>query len=161
MQKQQPTYENFLFDVPLDQRQAVDALSALLTENGCTVKVELAKSGYVVSFHHPGSNRVIVNYIFRKKGLLVRVYGDNVGEYQELLSTFPEAIQKDIVKAPICRRLHDPNKCNGRCPMGNVFTLQGEEHKKCRYSNFMIRLDDESGPFVRELVLHELRARCA
>lgn len=159
MEKQTPTFENFLNDVNPVNRPFVEGLHAWLLENGCTVKLELAKSGYVVSYAHAATKRVLANYVFRKQGVVIRIYADNVDKYEAFLQTMPEAMQKKAIKAPVCRRMLDPTKCNARCPMGYVFTLGGELQKKCRYNSFMFLLDAESNPFIQTFVENELRAR--
>lgn len=161
MEKQALTYDTFLLDVSPLQRPFVDQIHALLTGSGCNVEVAQAKSGYVVSYQYDAKKHVLANYVFRKKGLIIRIYGDNVGTYQALLETFPEVMKKAIAKASICRRLHDPTKCNARCPMGNVFTLDGEEHKKCRYNNFLLFVDEESTPHILQFLQQEMDARTA
>lgn len=161
MEKKTPTYDDFLLDVSPLQRPMVDAVDAFLRAHGCVVRVTPAKSGYVVSYDRVADGKVIANYVFRKKGLIIRIYGNHVEQYPEVLGEMPDAMQKAVAKAPICRRLHDPTKCNARCPMGNVFMLAGEEHKKCRYSNFMFLLDEESTPAVLGFLERELDARSA
>lgn len=158
MEKNQATYEDFLRDVGPGQRPDVDMIYAFLTEKGCTVRVEHAKSGYVASFVTP-EGKTLANFIFRKKGVVIRIYGDHVGQYESLLEEMPADMQKTITKAGLCRRLHDPSKCNARCPMGNVFTLAGETHKKCRYNNFLFLLGPETSPYVEKMLAHEWAAR--
>lgn len=161
MESKKPTYEDFLFDVSPMQRPFVDSIHACLTENGCQTKVETAKNGYVVSYTLKDTKRVIANYIFRKQGLMIRIYGDNVGKYEGFLETLPEKMQDAIQKAGDCRRLLDPTKCNARCPMGNVFTLKNELHKKCRYGSFLFLLDAESAAHIQAFLENELRERVA
>lgn len=161
MANEKRTYEEFLLDVPPQIYPYVEALNATFLENGCTVKVEMAKSGYVVSYVYTPTKRTIANFVFRKKGLMVRLYGDHVGTYEAALSELPDVMQKAIEKAPSCKRLIDPAKCSARCPMGNTFTLKDTLHKKCRYTNFFFLLDGESFPFIKELIARELGARAA
>lgn len=161
MDQPKPGYDTFLLDVPPMQMPYVQQINALLLQNGCTVRVEPAKSGYVVSYDHAGSKRVLANFIFRKKGVMIRIYADHVVGYQEILAEMPPALRAAVSKAPICRRLHDPAKCNARCPMGNVFTLDGVEHKKCRYNNFIILVDEAGYPAIQALIEKEAAARKA
>jgi len=147
--------------VPPVQRPFVDPINALLTENGCTVKLQMAKNGYVVSYTHKKSKRVLANFIFRKQGLMIRIYGDHSGKYQPFLNELPEAMKGEMEKAAVCRRLHDPTKCNGRCPLGNIFTLNGMEHKKCRYDSFVFFVDVKTGPHLIGFLERELAERAA
>lgn len=159
MEKTELKYEDFLYDVDFAVRPFVDEMHEFLLKNGCDVKLAMAKSGYVVSYVQGKAKRTVMNYVFRKKGLVVRIYGDHIGEYVDDLQTLPESMKKAIVKAPVCRRLIDPTKCNQHCPMGVVFVLDGEEYKKCRYGSLMFPLSDEANPYIRELISKELRAR--
>ena len=161
MADQKATYEEFLFDVPPTQRPFVDAMNEYLLAAGCTVDVKLSKTGYVVSYVYEPTKRVMLNYVFRKKGMFMRLYADHLDAYAQMLETLPAEMQKHLGKTSPCRRLLDPTKCNARCPMGYVFTLNGEEQKKCRYNCFLFLIDDESAPFLREMVEAELKARSA
>lgn len=161
MEIQKPTFDQFISDVDLSQMPYTMQIHAYLTRNGCQTKVETAKSGYVVSYTLNPGKKVIANFVFRKKGLFIRIYGDHVAKYNELLDTLPEKMQSAIENAGVCRRLLDPTKCNSRCPMGNVFTLRGETHKKCRYGNFLFYIDAESVSAIQALLENELRERSA
>lgn len=159
MSKEGLNFEDFLMEVDSACLEIVLHLHEYLLEQECTVKLEAAKSGYVVSYSHSKTKKVIANYVFRKKGLLIRIYGDHVSNYAEFVNTLPEGMVKAIEKAPVCRRLIDPTKCNSRCPMGYVFTLNGTEYKKCRYNSFMFLVNDESAPFIKTFLEHELAER--
>lgn len=161
MEKENPSYDDFLLDVNPLQRPYVDRIHAYLTGQGCTVKVQSAKSGPVVSFVFGAGSHTVANFIIRKKGAMIRIYGDHVEAYQDVLQALPEAMQKAVEKASVCRRLLDPTKCNARCPMGNVFTLNGTEHKKCRYNNFIFFIDEESCGPLETFLTREMAARTA
>lgn len=161
MEKQTISFDNFLFDVHPQSRPFVEQIHETLLQNGCTVKLTQAKNGYVVSYTYMPQKRVIINFVFRKKGLMIRIYGDNAGAYEEFLETLPGAMRKAIEKAPVCKRLIDPAQCSSHCPMGNTFSLGGVQHKKCRYSNFMFLVEEDSYPFLKAFLEHELRERMA
>lgn len=161
MENKKPTFEDFLFDVSPLQRPFIDPIHESLIQNDCQAKIEIAKSGYVVSYAFQPQKRVIANLIFRKKGVMIRIYGDNVTKYEGLLQTLPESMRKDIVKSSNCKRLLDPTKCNARCSMGNVFMLDGEQHKKCRYGSFMFLISQETAAPIQEFLANELRERIA
>ena len=161
MSKEKPRFEDFLMCVGPDDIAFVKHMHEFFTKNGCEVNIKDAKNGYVVSYVHTGTKKTVVNYVFRKKGLIMRIYGDNVGSYQDFIDVLPDGMADAIEKAPICKRLADTEKCNSRCPMGYIFALRGQEQKKCRYNGFMFLLDDESKPYVKEFVEREMRERCA
>jgi len=129
-----------------------------LLENGCVMKMSIAKNGYLVSYSDI-NKRVIANFVFRKRGLVIRIYGDNVNLYNDFLETLPDEMKKAIDKAPVCKRLIDITKCNSRCRMGYEFTLNGAIHKKCQYNCFMFAVDFESIPFISDFLKNELTAR--
>lgn len=154
-------FEDFLMSIPPDCTVPVAELHEHLLGSGCTVDIKSAKSGYVVSYIHAGSQKVVANYVCRKKGVILRLYGDNCGQYMDVVNGLPEDMIKAVEKAPVCRRLHDPDKCNSRCPMGYIMTIQGTEHKKCRYSCFMLLVNKDSAPHLKSLLDKELAARSA
>jgi len=155
------TFEAFLETVPPPQRAFAANLHEFLMQNGCKYKIELAKSGYLVSYSFIKTKRVLLNFVFRKNKLVARIYGDYVNSYLDFMSTLPESMVKEIAKSPVCRRLLDPAACNARCSMGYDFTVGGVRYQKCKYNCFMFAVDDGSEPFVREFVEREVAARSA
>lgn len=150
------TFQDFLCSVAVENQQFVRELHDELTELGCTAEVKLAKSGYVVSYRV--NNKTIANYVFRKKGLAVRIYTNHLAQYAAVLDTLPDEMVRTIQKAPVCRRMIDPASCNQRCSMGYEFVLKGERQKKCRNGAFMFFLDEENAPFVKTIILREAKA---
>ena len=77
------TFQDFLESVSGETRTFVSGLHDELMEHGCKVEVKAAKSGYVVSY---GLNKkTIANYVFRKKGLLARIYANHIVQYLSLI----------------------------------------------------------------------------
>lgn len=153
---EQYTFEDFFATVDEENQNFVRELHDELTELGCKADVKSAKSGYVVSYllH----KKTIANYVFRKKGLIARIYAGHIAQYLELLDTPPDAMARAIREAPICKRLVNPAACNQKCSMGYDFILKGERLQKCRNNAFLFLLNDESRPFVKSLLLEEARA---
>ncbi|NLW78681.1 MAG: hypothetical protein GXY32_04630 [Ruminococcaceae bacterium] len=154
-------FEDFIAVVDPATVPFVMTLDSLMRSAGCTVGIEPAKNGYVVSYKHTGSGRVLANFVFRKKGLVIRLYADNILKYMERLESLPAAMKSKVAKAPLCRRLVNPELCNPHCPKGYEFILDGENHQKCRYNCFMFFLDDASNPAIRQLLEAELSFRGA
>lgn len=161
MAEEKATFEEFMLDVSPENHVFVREFNDYLLGRDCTVKLERSKSGFVLSYVHKPTKRTVANYVFRKKGMIVRVYGDHVQQYEAFLETLPESMKNAAAKASVCKRLLDPTKCSSRCPMGYTFTLEGAEHKKCRYMSFMFLVNMESQPYVRAFVEKELDARTA
>lgn len=158
MTKVELSYEGFLMNVNPEYHESVRQIHRLLTAGGCSTRMELAKNGYVVSYTDR-RNRVLMNFVFRKGGLMARVYGDNAGLYTDYLETLPAVMQRLIEKAPVCRRLADITKCNPRCRMGYVFTLNGALYQKCQYGCFFFPVNDASIPYISDIMQRELAAR--
>ena len=159
MAKNAIPFELFLVTVPEEHRDFATNTHKWMAEKGYTIKIAEAKNGYVVSYNHPKTKYVLFNYVFRKKGMIMRIYADNINAYMDFLETLPETMVKDIVKAPNCRRLLSPDQCNPNCRMGYDFIMNGERHKKCRMGAFMILMDEETKPVLNEFLNREAEAR--
>ena len=150
------TFQDFLDAVDGENRVFVVELHEELTRLGCNAQVKQAKSGYVVSYIQ--NQRTIANYVFRKKGLVARIYTNHIAQYPGILDTLPEGMAQAVRKAPICKRLADPAACNQRCPMGYDFIMKGERLQRCRNGAFQFLLSGETRPFIKALVLREAEA---
>jgi len=65
---------------------------------------------------------------------------------------------KDLIKkSGSCKRLLNPDDCNSRCLMGFDFMLDGERQQKCHNGAFMFPLNDETKPYVNDMVLREMK----
>jgi len=158
MDKKDLKFEDFLMNVDPAYHEFVSQIHQFLLENECVMKMDVAKSGYLVSYSDK-NKRVIANFVFRKSGLVIRIYGDAVNQYNDFIETLPDGMAKAIEKAPVCKRLIDSTKCNSKCRMGYEFTLKGVHHQKCQYNAFMFLVNDESIPFISEFLKKELAAR--
>jgi len=159
VEKKEYRFEDFLLDVHPAYQEFVKKTHDDLLHIGYQNKIEMAKSGFLVSYFGAKTKRAIANFVFRKVGLVVRVYGENVNRYLDFMETLPDSMAKAIDKAPICRRLVNPTACNSRCPMGYDFVMKGKQHKKCRYSGFMFLVNDEHIPFIKTFLEREARER--
>lgn len=159
MAKESISFEDFLAALPPQLVEYATQTDSYLQQNNCTLKIESAKNGYVVSYFHKPSGRTLLNYVFRKKGVLMRLYADNVLKYMDYLETLPQTMQKDIEKAPVCKRLINPDACNPRCPKGYEFLLAGQQHQKCRYNCFMFLINEESMPHLQTILQKEIALR--
>lgn len=133
-------------------------LNELLLEHGYKFESKEAKSGYVISYIGKKSKRTLLNCVFRKAGMILRLYPTHLGAYEDFVSTLPDSMKQEIHKGSVCKRLVDPSACNSRCPMGYTFTMDGEQQIKCRYSAFFFLLNEESAPYLRQFVEKELAA---
>lgn len=151
-------FDDFIGTVEPVLTDFITRLHRELLEGGCKVEVKEAKSGYVVSYLY--NKKAIANYVFRKKGILVRIYANHVLEYEALLDTLPNEMAKAIEAAPVCKRLINPDDCNSKCAMGYDFILHGQRQQKCRNNAFMFLLCEENNPSIKAILKSELAARC-
>jgi hypothetical protein len=152
-------FSAFLEKAGDEHLEFINKIHDYMTENQCTTEIKEAANGYVVSYKHKPSKRTVMNYVFRKKGLLMRIYADNVLSYADFLSTLPESMKKELKKGGTCKRLVDPEACSIRCLVGYDFIFDGQRYQQCRYSSFMLLLTDESKPYLKEMLELEMNAR--
>lgn len=150
-------FEDFIVAVDSASTEFVVGLHNYLMEGGCKIEVKEAESGYMVSYLY--NKKAIANYVFRKKGMFARIYGNHIVEYVEILDTLPNGMVKTIKDAPVCKRLINPDQCNQKCTMGYDFIMQGERYQKCRNNAFMFLLCEENNPFIGALLKNELEVR--
>lgn len=150
------TFEEFKQTVLIHEQAFIEDLHQELMQHGCTIGIKAAKSGYMVAYQY--GKKTIVNYVFRKKGLVVRVYAMHIKEYETLLNTLPMQMMQAIQKAQVCKRLIDPQTCNQKCSMGYDFYMLNEHYQKCRNGAFMFLVCAENNPYIRSMLVHEVLA---
>lgn len=151
------SFSDFLATVPEEQRDFVSSLHVRLTENGCTIRIKEAKSGYAVSYLW--ENRTMMNWVFRKSGILVRIYGDHSDQYESVIAALPVDMQKKMTGSRDCKRLKDPSACSNTCVMGFVYDLDGTIHQKCRNDGMLFPLFDKTSLHIQSLLDAELAVR--
>ncbi|MCL1854860.1 MAG: hypothetical protein FWF86_03925 [Clostridia bacterium] len=153
------TFDQFLTRVSPDDLPFVLELHKSLDERGYRTKVVLAKNGYVLSYLHPKTKKTLLNYVFRKSGMLMRLYGDHFHNYLDLVRNLPEPVLAQIGAHTDCKRLLDPGACSSRCSMGYAFTVGDTLYRKCRYNCFLLPVNGGTAPHLRALAEQEARAR--
>ena len=68
------TFMLFLNDIPFECQEFVLELDKYLTEKGSKRTIKSAKSGFVTSYGSPKSGKALLNYVFRRNGVKIRVY---------------------------------------------------------------------------------------
>lgn len=159
MAKEKIPFEAFVASVGAEHEEFVNSLHEFMIGNNCTCEIKEAASGYVVSYVYKPEKRTVANYVFRKKGPLLRVYADNVIKYMHILESWPASMKATVNKAGPCKRMLNPDDCNSRCVMGFDFIMDGVRQQKCRYGGFMFFLSDETKPHLREMMEQEMLAR--
>ena len=160
MAQEKLNFEGFLEAAadPKDRAFAQD-LHGYLLENGCKAAFEEKKTGLLGSYKHTKTKRAIINLLLKKKGLLVRIYGENANKYLDFLHTLPAEMVESIDSASICKRLVH-NTCSPKCS-GYDVTIGGTRFQKCRYSCFEFLRTEESASYIRSFVENELGERTA
>jgi hypothetical protein len=161
MEKAKYQFEDFLAEVGAGQKEFVTEIDRALVDDGYKRKVESKASGFFVSYAHPKTRRGMLNFLFRKKGLFARIYPDCLHEYSGFLDTLPEAMEKEIEKSFVCKRLIDPGDCNPKCITGYDFYIKDRHYQKCRYGCFQFGIDAESMPVIADFIEHERDGRAA
>lgn len=90
------TFMQFLNDMPVECQEFVLEFDKYLTEKGSKRTIKSAKSGFVTSYSSPKNGKALLNYVFRKSGVKMRIYAAGIGEYSEILVDFPDNMKKDI-----------------------------------------------------------------
>lgn len=145
----------FLNDIPTEMQEFVLDLDGFLEEKQCKRQIKPAKSGYVASYSNPNTGKALLNYVFRKTGVKMRIYATGVGNYDTILDEFPEKMKKEIRKASDCKKLTG-GTCSPTCPAGYTFTMDGTEYKKCRSMAFFHDLNQDSCEYIFKLLKSEL-----
>ncbi|MCL2409542.1 MAG: hypothetical protein FWC96_08035 [Oscillospiraceae bacterium] len=152
-------FEQFIDAVDMDNKLFVQEMHSYLLENGCKVTFEEKKSGVLASYKHGKPPKAVLNFVFRKQGMLTRIYGERIGEYPDFLNSLPPEMITSIQKAGECKRLTQ-NGCSPKCS-GYDFMIGSEHYQKCRYNCFEFLMTDVSRPFIRAFVERELSERIA
>ena len=100
-----------------------------------------------------------MNWVFRKSGILARIYGDNAGKYEDILASLPADMQEKMTASRDCKKLIDPNACSDTCVKGFVYFLNDNIHKKCRNDGMFFLLTNETAEHIARLVCAEAAAR--
>ena len=94
MAKEKGSFKEFLSAVAPEYQSFVEKLNNKLIEQGCDLVIKEAKSGYAASYQL--EKKTVMNWVFRKSGVLARIYGDNAGKYEEIIASLPAEMQKKM-----------------------------------------------------------------
>ena len=148
-------FEEFIINVSEENKEFITEIHNKLINQGCKIEVKSAKSGYVVSYIF--NKKTVLNYVFRKSGLLVRIYATNVNQYMSFLDSLPVEMVKQIKKSTDCKRLIDKSLCNQKCAMGYDFLINNEIYQKCKNNAFMFQINNENNQFIKKFLMEEMQ----
>ena len=157
MVKEKVLFKEFLLEIAPEHRAFVEKLNNKLIEQGCNLVVKEAKSGFAASYQF--DKKTVMNWVFRKSGVMARIYGDNAGKYEDIIASLPADMQKKMTTSRDCKRLIDPNACSDTCVKGFVYALNGNIHKKCRNDGMFFLLTNETAEHIARLVCAEVTVR--
>ena len=157
MAKEKASFKEFLSTVAPEQQAFVEMLNNKLTMQGCDLVVKEAKSGYTATYQL--AKKTVMNWVFRKSGIVARIYGDNVCKYEDAIVSLPADMQKGMTSSRDCKGFIDPDACSPTCVKGFVYALNGEVHKKCRNDGMFFLLTNETAEHIAGLVCAEVDAR--
>ena len=142
--------DDFIEAVEPTHQAFAKATHEVLNTSGYKMKIESKASGLFVSYSHPKTKRSILNFLFRKSGLLVRLYIDNSSSHFSM-DDLPASMEKEINKAPNCKM------CSEKCNKGNKFLMRGQAYDKCRYNAFLFAVTEESKPILTKWIENEVK----
>ena len=157
MTKEKISFEQFVEAVEADYQPFINDLHNCLSDSGCKVSAEARKSGPFASYKRGKPPKSVVNLLLRKKGLFVRIYGENANRYLDFLNALPAYMARSIENASECKRLVN-NNCSPYCS-GYDFTIGQERFQKCKYGCFEFLVSDESSHYIKSFIEHEVRER--
>ena len=157
MVKEKVTFEQFMESVDDVNKPVVQELHNYMMDNGCKVAFEEKKNGVLASYKYGKPPRAVMNFLFRKQGMLTRIYGERIGGYPDFLNTLPAEMVNSIENSGPCGRLVN-NTCSTKCT-GYDFTIGDAHFQKCRYGCFEFLMTEESRPFIKTFIEHELAER--
>lgn len=157
MVKEMNSFNEFLSTVAPEHQIFVEKLNQKLIQQGCDLVLKKAKNGYTVTYQL--KKKSVMNWVFRKTGILARIYGDNACKDGDLIASLPTNMQKKMTMSRDCVRLIDPSACSPVCVQGFVYTLNGDTHKKCRNDGMHFQLTNESAEHIDRLVSKEVSMR--
>ncbi len=142
--------------LPLEILETVQSIHAELSKMGFTEDIKEAKSGPVLSYMK--GKKVLLNYVYRKSGIKVRLYATGIEAYEDCLAVLPDSMKAELKKATDCKKLNGLT-CTPTCPGGYIYTLDGELLKKCRSMAFLMTLNQKTAEYIQTLILHEANER--
>ncbi|WP_212647163.1 hypothetical protein [Candidatus Enterococcus clewellii] len=157
MAKEKGAFKDFLLAVAPEHQRFVEKLNNILIKQGCDLVIKEVKSGYTASYQL--KKKTVMNWVFRKSGILARVYGDHASKYEDIIASLPADMQNKMTASRDCKRLIDPSACSPTCVKGFVYVLNGDIHKKCRNAGMFFLLTNESAKHIADLVCAEVSVR--
>ena len=146
---------HFLQDIPSEYQNFVLELDEYLIAKGSKRTIKAAKSGFVTSYSSPASGKALLNYVFRKSGVKMRIYAEHIGAHPEVLNCLPDNMKSDIKKAGDCKKLTGL-ACTPTCTAGYTFVMDGQEYRMCKNMAFFHSLTAGNMEHILKLIKAEI-----
>lgn len=143
------TFDDFLKTVEPQHKGFAENTHKELIANGYKAIIESKATGFFIGYKHPKTKRSLLNFLFRKKGLLVRIYP--ASRTPIISNEITEEMIQEIDKNPNCK------KCSEKCPKGYKFTIGGQAYDKCWYGAFLFTITEKSKPIIEKWVKTEIK----
>ena len=154
------SFEQLLQAVEPEHQPYIQSLHSYLLKSGCKAAFEQKKNGPLASYKHGKPPRAVANVLFRKSGMLVRVYGENISGYGDFLNTLPQEMAQATLASGDCKRLISGG-CSPKCT-GYDFKIADKHLQKCRYGCFDFLVNSQSRDYIKTFIENELKERiCA
>jgi len=157
MPKEKITFEQFFAVVGADNQPFVQELHDLFVQKGCKIAFEPKAIGYLASYKYGKPPKALFNFVFRKHGMLARIYGEHTAQYADIFDALPSEMTEAIHKSGDCKRLTE-NGCSTKC-VGYDFHIGDTHYQKCKYNCFEFLLTAESKPYIKSFIEKELAQR--
>ena len=142
------TFDDFLKTVEPQHKAFAESMHKELIANGYKAAIESKATGFFIGYKHPKTKRSLMNFLFRKKGLLVRIYP--ASKTPIIPNAVTEGMIKEIDKAITCKM------CSEKCIKGYKFAINDQAYDKCHYGAFLFVVSEESKPVIAKWVKTEI-----
>jgi len=159
MGKDKYTFDDYVMNAGGLHVDFYNDINDMLSENEFAAKVELKKSGFALSYVQKSTKKTILNFVNRKKGTYIRLYGDHADQYFDYFTDLSEKMISEIKKGMDCKRMIDPSACNSKCKKGINMLIDGNVYGKCRYSALFFFLESEKYESIKEMLALEMKER--
>ena len=153
-------FADFFTAVDDTHKDFVDTAHKMVLQEGYKVKKVAPTKTYLfsVAYAHPKTRRGIINFMLRKKGLRTIISVRNCDKLSDTFLTLPPKMIEQLDKTNACINMETPGKCMAKCS-GYDFYIGETHYQKCKFGCFQFDVDEESIPFLLELLKRELEER--
>ena len=152
------TFDEFLKTVEKDNQAFIQDMHVMFLKYGCKLEIKQAKLGYITTYVYTINKKrvALMNYVFRKSGMKVRIYARHIGLYQSLLDSLAEDMKKSVMEADDCKRLTGVSECSPTCIAGYAFMMDGISYKKCKHHAFFWEVEPSNQAIIEKMLAYEL-----